>query len=104
MDYFTLIPDKVCPLVRICNHTDSKILQAVMRGEAHQIPDGTVFRLKEVPDSGMPDIIFQPVFFGVPIILSVHPDLPPIYHSCADPSGWPPERFSILYPRTSICG
>ena len=62
MDYFTLIPDKTCPFVRICNHTDPKILQAVMRGEAHQVPDGTVFRLKEVPDSGMPDIIFQPVF------------------------------------------
>ncbi len=33
-----------------------------MRGEANQIPDGTVFKLKEVPDSGMPDILFQPVF------------------------------------------
>ena len=63
MDYFTLIPDKTCPFVRICNHTDPKILQAVMRGEAHQVPDGMVFRLKEVPDSGMPDIIFQPVFW-----------------------------------------
>ena len=48
MDYFTLIPDKVCPLVRICNHTDPKILQVV--------------RLKEMPCSGMLDIIFQPIF------------------------------------------
>lgn len=62
MDYFTLIPDKACPLVRICNHTDPKILQAVMRGETHQMPDGTIFQLKEVPGSGMPDIIFQPIF------------------------------------------
>lgn len=62
MNYFTLIPDKACPLVRIYNHTEVKIFQAVMRGEADQIPDGTVFQLKEVPDSGMPDILFKPIF------------------------------------------
>lgn len=39
MNYFTLIPDKACPLVRIYNHTEVKIFQAVMRGEADQIPD-----------------------------------------------------------------
>lgn len=61
MEYFILVPDQMCPIVRICNHTDPRILQAVMRGEAGRIPDGTVFQLKEVPGSGMPDVLFRPV-------------------------------------------
>ena len=45
MEHFILTPDKMCPIARIRNHTDPRILQAVMRGEVCRIPDGTVFQL-----------------------------------------------------------
>ena len=61
MKYLTVMPDKTLPIPRIANSSDFNVLRAVLQNQQDKLPAKTVFRLRELPVYGLPDVIFAPV-------------------------------------------
>lgn len=59
-EYLTVMPDEALPIPRIANSSDFNVLRAVLQNKQDKLPAKTVFRLRELPAYGLPDVIFAP--------------------------------------------